>query len=219
MVPVLAAAPGGFYLRSIHRLNFKLQNCERQKCKRQNFERQNFERPTWERRNFKRPNFELLNCREPAISHDSHHVSLVQWTNLLASRHKGHRFKPPGGDLYETGILLLALSRYIGDPDVIHHQQGFAPPQRSLGPRADNVTVPLDLTQLSCPGFTLAAGLPSGFTTDGVSRWGGALWRVCNLTSFSPCLTGPVDYPFASVMRDPGSNPLGGTYVKSGFSC
>jgi hypothetical protein len=30
------------------------------------------------------------------------------------------------------------------------------------------VTVPLDLTQLSCLGFTLAAGLPSGFTTDGV---------------------------------------------------
>ncbi len=36
------------------------------------------------------------------------------------------------------------------------------------------------------------------------------LWRVCNLTSFSPCLTGPVDYPFASCPRDPGSKPLGG---------
>ncbi len=22
------------------------------------------------------------------------------------------------------------------------------------------------------------------------------LWRACNLTPFSPCLTGPVDYPF-----------------------
>jgi hypothetical protein len=54
-------------------------------------------------------------------------------------------------------------------------------PQLSLGPCADNVTVPLDLTQLSCPGFTLAAGLPSGFTTDGVGCWGGALWRACNL--------------------------------------
>ncbi len=48
-------------------------------------------------------------CGEPAISHDSHHVvSLVQWTNLFASRHKGHRFKSPGGYLCETGILLLA---------------------------------------------------------------------------------------------------------------
>ncbi len=38
-------------------------------------------------------------CGEPAISHDSHHVSLVQWTNLFASCHKGHRFKSPGGYL------------------------------------------------------------------------------------------------------------------------
>ncbi len=51
-------------------------------------------------------------CGEPAISHDSHHVSLVQWTNLFASRHKCHRFTSPGGYLCETGILLLALSRY-----------------------------------------------------------------------------------------------------------
>jgi hypothetical protein len=28
------------------------------------------------------------------------------------------------------------------------------------------VIIPFDLTQLSCPGFTLAAGPPSGFTTD-----------------------------------------------------
>jgi hypothetical protein len=54
----------------------------------------------------------IKTCGEPAISHDSHHVSLVQWTNLFASRHKGHRFKSPGGYLCETGILLLALSRY-----------------------------------------------------------------------------------------------------------
>ncbi len=37
----------------------------------------------------------------------------------FASRHKGPRFKSPGGYLCETGILLLALSHYIGDPDVI----------------------------------------------------------------------------------------------------
>jgi hypothetical protein len=36
------------------------------------------------------------------------------------------------------------------------------------------------------------------------------MWRACNLTSFSPCLTGPVDYPFASCHRDPGSKPVGG---------
>ncbi len=49
---------------------------------------------------------------------------------------------------------------------------GWPRPEPSLGPRAKNVIIPLDLTQLSCPGFTLAAGLPSGFTTDGVGCWG-----------------------------------------------
>jgi hypothetical protein len=125
-------------------------------------------------------------------------------------------FKSPGGYLCETGILLLALYRYIGDPDVIDHcgvVWGGPRPEASLGPRAHNVIIPLDLTQLSCPGFTLAAGLPSGFTTDGVGCWGGALWRARNLTSFSPCLTGPVDYPFASCHKGPGVEVLYGQGV------
>jgi hypothetical protein len=37
---------------------------------------------------------------------------------------------------------------------------------------------------------------------------------------FSPCLTGPVDYPYLlPVMRDPDSKPQEDTYVKPGFSC
>jgi hypothetical protein len=40
---------------------------------------------------------------------------------LFASRHKGPGLKSPGGYLCEIGILLLLLSRYIGDPDVIDH--------------------------------------------------------------------------------------------------
>jgi hypothetical protein len=112
-----------------------------------------------------------------------------------------------GGYLCETRILLLALSRYIGDPDVIDQICGLVwgglHPEPSLGPRANNVIIPLDLTQLFCPGFTLTAGSPSGFTTDGVGCWGGALWRACNLTSFSPCLTSPVDYLFASHHKGP----------------
>ncbi len=35
------------------------------------------------------------------------------------------------------------------------------------------------------------------------------LWRACNLTSFTPCLTGPVDYPFASRHEGLGSIPSG----------
>ncbi len=126
---------------------------------------------------------------------------------LFASCHKGPGFKSHGVYLSGTGIRLLALSCYIGDPNVIVHCGliwGRPRPKPSLGPRADNVIIPLDLTQLSCPGFTLAVGLPFGFTTDGVSCWGGALWRACNLTSFSPCLTGPVDYQFASRHKGPG---------------
>ncbi len=85
---------------------------------------------------------------------------------------------------------------------------GWLCPEPSLGPRADNVIIPLDLTQLFYPGFTLAAGPLSGFTTDRVGCWGGALWRACYLTSFPPCLTGPVDY--LTTTRDPSSKPLGG---------
>jgi hypothetical protein len=47
----------------------------------------------------------------------------------------------PGGCLCETGILLLALSRYIGDPDVIDNFCGLVlggvRSEPSLGPRAD----------------------------------------------------------------------------------
>jgi hypothetical protein len=90
-------------------------------------------------------------------------------------------------------------------------------PEPSLGPRAGNVIIPLDLTQLSCPGFTLAAGIPSGFTTDGVGCWGGALWRACNLTSFSPCLTGPVDYLFASRHKGHRFKSPGGYLCETGI--
>jgi hypothetical protein len=86
-----------------------------------------------------------------------------------------------------------------------------------LGPHADNVTIPLDLTQLCCPGLMLAAGLPSGSTTSGVGCWGGALWRACNLTSFSPCLTSPVDYLFASRHKGPRFESPGGYLCETGI--
>ncbi len=142
---------------------------------------------------------------------------------LFASCYKGPRFKSPGGGGYlcETRILLLALSCYIGEPDVIDNFCGLVwgglRPEPSLGPRADNVIISLDLTQLSCPSFTLAAGLPSGFTTDRVGCWGGALWRACNLTAFSPSLTGPVDYLFASRHKRPRLKSPGGYLCETGI--
>jgi hypothetical protein len=68
-------------------------------------------------------------------------------------------------------------------------------PEPSLGPRADNVIISLDLTQLFCPGFTLAAGPPSGFTTNGVGCWGGALWRAFILTMSHWSSGLPVSFP------------------------
>jgi hypothetical protein len=121
-----------------------------------------------------------------------------------------------GGYFCETGILLLALSRYIGDPNVIDHCGliwGGLQPEPSLGRHADNVIIPLDLTQLFCPTFMLAAGPPSSFTTDIVGCWGGALWRACNLTAFIYSSTGPVVHPCASRHGVPGFNPQRGTYV------
>jgi hypothetical protein len=49
----------------------------------------------------------------------SHHVSLVQWTPCLLPFTRGPGSNPQGGYLCETGILLLAMSRYIVDLDVI----------------------------------------------------------------------------------------------------
>ncbi len=124
----------------------------------------------------------------------------------------GFQVQSQGGYLCETGILVLALSRYIGDPSVIDHCGlvcGGLRPEPSLGRHANNVIIPLDLTKLFCPGFTLAAGPPSSFTTDIVGCWGVALCRACNLTAFTHSSTGPVVHLFASRHEGPGFNPRG----------
>jgi hypothetical protein len=50
-------------------------------------------------------------CGKAAISLRSHHVSLVQWTTRLLPVTMDPGSKPLG-DLCETRILLLAMSRY-----------------------------------------------------------------------------------------------------------
>ncbi len=144
-------------------------------------------------------------CVESLQFHCIH--TLSHWSSGLPGCFPswGTRVQSTRGYLCKTGILLLAFSCYIGDPNVIDHcglVWGGLRPEPSLGCHADNVIIPHDLTQLFCPGFTLAAGPPSGFTTNIVGCWWGALWRACNLTAFIPCLTGPV-------MRDLGSIPGG----------
>ncbi len=127
----------------------------------------------------------------------------------------GTRVQSPGEYLCETrilGILLLALSRYIGDPDVIDHcglvwdRLCLEP---SLPPCTDNLIIPLNLTQLSCPGFVLAADPPCGFTTDIVGCWGEPCGEpaislhsyTVPLVQWSTCLL--------LIMRDMGSIPRG----------
>ncbi len=140
---------------------------------------------------------------------------------LFASRHKGPRFKSPGGVLIWNRNSPISLSRYIGDPDVIDQFCGLIwsglRPEPSLDPCADNVIIPLDLTQLFCLSFMLAAGPPSSFTTDGVGCSWGALCRACNLTLFSPCLTSPVDYLFASRHKGPRFKSPGGYLSETGI--
>jgi hypothetical protein len=43
------------------------------------------------------------------------------------------------------------------------------------------------------------------------------LWRACNLTSFSPCLPDPVDYPFASCHKGPEFKSPGGYFCENGI--
>jgi hypothetical protein len=127
---------------------------------------------------------------------------------------QGTRVQNPRGDLCETGILLLAFSRYIGDPDVIDYFCGLVlgglRPEASRGPRADNVIIPLDLTQLFCHGFTLAAGSPSGFTTNSVGCWGKPCGEpAISLHSHHVSL---VQWTTCQLLitRDLGSKPQGG---------
>ncbi len=152
-----------------------------------------------------------ISCVEPAISLHSHHVSLVQWSTRLLPAMR-NQVQSPGGFLCDTGILLLALSRYIGDPSVIDHC-GLV----WGGALSRTITRPL-YRQYDNPTWSYLA-LLSRFHAPGRSSFqlynchsrlmGGTLWRACNLTSFTPCLTGPVDYRFKSRHEEPGFNPQG----------
>ncbi len=61
--------------------------------------------------------------------------------------------------------------------------------------------------------------LRSPFRLQNRRSWllGGALWRACNLSAVSPCLTGPVDYPFASCHKGSGFKSFGGYLSEAGI--
>jgi hypothetical protein len=160
--------------------------------------------------------------------------------NPFASRHEGPGLNPQGGTYVKPGFSCWRCLVTLVSPTQCDHWLRCPSVGASLGSAPTmwkascyiavqwvlhkalrrQCVSRLDLTQLFCPGFMLAAGPPSSFTTDKVRCWGGgALWRACNLTTFTPCLTGPVDYPFTSCHEGLRFKPQGGTYVKPWFSC
>jgi hypothetical protein len=79
---------------------------------------------------------EKMRARFNIVDSSSHFPMIVP----SSARHKGPGFKTPGGYLCGTGILLLALSRYIGDP---WHDWSFLWPRLR---RASSLTI----TRPSC---------------------------------------------------------------------
>ncbi len=135
----------------------------------------------------------------------------------FASRHERPRFNPPRGALMwkrNSPVSIVSLHWWPWrDWSLWPHLKRALPhtvTRRSCR-QCDNLT--WSHTALLSR-FHARCSPPSGFTTDIDGCWGWALWRTCNLTAFTACLTGPVDYPFASRHEGPRFNPQGGTYVK-----
>ncbi len=132
------------------------------------------------------------------------HSSTGPVVHPFAFRHEGPGFNPQGVLMWnrDSPVTVVSLHWWPWRDWPLWSRLRQLRPEPSLGRRADNVIIPLDLTQLFCPSFTLTADPPSGFTTDMQFNWS----------------SGP---PVCSCHEGPGFNPRGGggTYVKPGFSC
>ncbi len=111
-------------------------------------------------------------------------------------------------------LTLLALSRFIGDPDVIDHFCGLLwgglCPEPSLGPRADNVIMPLDLTQ-SFPApvsRSLQVSLLASQPTESAAGGKPCIEPAISLYSHHVSLV-QWTTRLLPATRDPGSNPQG----------
>jgi hypothetical protein len=152
----------------------------------------------------------------PSISLHSHTVPLVQWSTCLLPVMRDPGSNPWGVLMWNQDSPVSIISLHWG-------------PRRdwSLWPclwRASSQTVtrpsyhnPTWSHTALLSRFTLAAGPPSGFTTNIVGCWGGALWSACNLTAFTHSSTGPVVHPFASRQEGPSINPQGGYSCETGI--
>ncbi len=157
-----------------------------------------------------------------AISLHSHHVSLVQWTTRLLPVTRDPGSKPLGGLVWnrDSPVSVVLLHWWA------QRDRSFLWPHLR---RASSQTITRPLCrQCDNPTWSHTALLSqfharcrSPFRLHNRRSWllGGSPVESCNLTPFSPCLTGPVDYLFPSHHKGPGFNHQGGTCVKPGFSC
>jgi hypothetical protein len=150
-----------------------------------------------------------------------HTQSTGPMVHPFASCHEGPGFNPQGVLMWNQDSPVSFVC-YIGDPNVTDHSGlvwGGLRPEPSLGCCAHNMIIPLDLTQLSCPGFTLAAGSPSGFTNWHGWLLGGSpvesLQSHCVHTQFHWSSCPPVCFPSWGTWVQSQE----GTYVKLAFSC
>ncbi len=162
----------------------------------------------------------IENKRKFVESLQSHCIHIqFHWSSgpLVCFPSWGTGVQSPGGYLCDARILLLVLSRYIGDPNVNDHcglVWGGLRPKPSLGCRADNMIIPLDLKQLFCPGLILLpASQPHSWLLGGTPVE--SLHSHCIHTQFH-WSSGPlVSFPSWGTWVQ----PQGGTYVKPGISC
>ncbi len=140
-------------------------------------------------------------------SHFLHTMS--HWSSGLPSRHEGPAFKPQGGYLWETGILLLALSHYIGNPDMIGPVASS--PFSGCFTRlcADNVSADLISHSFSVlVSCSLQVLLPASQLTESPAGGEPCGEPAISLHSHHASLV-QWTTRLLPVMRDPGSNPWG----------
>jgi hypothetical protein len=151
---------------------------------------------------------------EPAISLHSHHVSLVQWTTCFLPVMRDPGSDPKGVLMWnrDSPVSIVSLHWWPRRDPIT----GFVALKWVLhkASRWQCVNRPdrLDHTALLSR-FHTRCRSPFWLHNHRVGCWGEALWRACNLTLFSPCLTGPVDYLFASCHEGPGFKPHPGGYL------